>query len=286
MKLIDYLKIIIHCFYSKKLYNYIYSSWNGNIFAYYFILSIIMCLPICLEKVAIFSQVDIDKIVSAEETTGTNYNLRFILDQVPSVIIKNSEMQTIDEAKHVIKNVQGLPIIAFDPQQKLMGNLDIENNPELVNLGKYGIFIRNINKGDGNFIAYNALPFFSETAEYNLNKKTVIQIARTFKENIILFSSIYAFSIAFVILLSTAVYGVIYLLIMRFVYVVHKIRVKIKNLYILILISQTPAVFVKALANTDTVFLYFSFILYMPLVLGVTYLLFALKSIDIAKQSQ
>ena len=182
MKFLDYLKIIIHSFFSPKLYKYIYNSWNGNIFAYYFILSFVISLPIFIEKLYIFSQIDPGKISSNQELTGINKNLHHLWQEFPTIMIKDGQMSTIDGSKKAISNSQGGASIIFDPEQKLLGTLPHDTNPELVNFGKYGIFFRSTSQGDGTFIEYKDLPFFSEPGPVNIDKNFILNALSTIKE--------------------------------------------------------------------------------------------------------
>jgi len=283
MKFFDYLKIISHSFYSSNLYKYIYNSWNGNIFAYYFILSFIISLPISAEKLYIFSQIEPEKIASGQEQAGLNKNLHYLWQQFPTIIIQGGQMKTKDGGKNVINNSQGVAMILFDPEQKLIGTLPVDTNPELVNFGKYGIFFRSISQGGGNFIEYKDLPFFSEQDSVMIDQSSILTILIALKKNSLMLSFVYAFAAAWMILVSSALYAVFYMLVIRLFLVSQKAQVNNKNLLILIMVSQTPALIAKALASTDLIYFYFTPIIYLPTILGMSYLVYALKSIKIAK---
>lgn len=278
MKFIDYLKIIIHSFYSSKLYKYIYNSWNGNIFAYYFILSFFLCLPPFIEKFYIFSQINPEAISSEQEQTGLNQGLQFIWQQIPPLIIRNGELEYKEDSKKIINSPQGTPLIVFDQDQKLKDSLPADAHPELLNFGKYGIFIRPLNQGNGSFIEYKDIPLFQGTEQVEVDKYSLLSVIKAVKEKFMLISFLFALGLAWSIIISTSLFTAFYCLVVKFAFTFKKENLETKNLYALALISQTPALLVKSIAGTDIVNFYFPAMASLGLILGIWYLIFALRA--------
>ena len=274
MKLIDYLKIILHSFYSKKLYKYIFNSWNGNILIYYFILSIIICLPICAEKLFFCSQIDIEAIVNQQDSlTGINKEIRTLIDQFPALEFDKDEMQTVDGETHKILNSNGDVTIFFDPTLKARGNLDNQQMQAPVIFAKYGVFW-----SKESFMEYGSLPYF-KAGIVNIDSQDLLNLLLGLKDTLWHFGLIYALIVTLIIIISSVFYVAVYSLAIRIFYQLRFIKISYPQLFVLIAISNTPAILLQSILHLTILYKFSALLSFLPLLLTLAYALFALQNI-------
>jgi hypothetical protein len=247
MKLLDYLKIIYHCFFSRKLYRYVFSSWKGNILLYLLISSFLIAIIPAYSFVAVQFKIDVREIAAEKPSDSFNANIATIIEQLPELVFYEGQVSFKDSNNQqavIIRDKEGQEIITIDPEDQIKSSTTHGKKMSKYIFHKKYIEIFN-EDGQINTMYYDS--FFSPSEKININKEYILNALSMIESYRLLFLVIITLVGATFLIFNACFYAVFYSLVIILLRYRSKLSTTILPMIRVMIVASTPTSILKGL---------------------------------------
>ena len=280
MRLIDYIKIIHHSFFSRNLYKYAYHNWQGNILFYYLILFFFLVSLFFGFFIFQVNTLNLSVIKNGNSSDELNNYIHKVIKQLPEFRIESGVLKTDNARNYEIFDEKGNLIVKIDPSivsENITRDITKIDEMPFFQFTKDKLVIRILNFGIINPSYYE---LFGEN--YVLNKDVIIVKLERLKASFI-YSGIYLIPLLTLIYTSFSFVNVGFITVLiLFISKIFRYNYDFQGLLRVLAIADTPSIIVTyfiLLANFNGIQL--SIVPFLVPLITAFYVVFSIRSINL-----